>query len=137
MKRNKKDVPYISVLIIGGAMLVINATGLSTTGKLSFMILSASVILMIAYILVQIDVLILRKRLPKAPRNFKVPGGPVIPVIGMIGTGWMVWHIAEDNATRFGIYRLCLIMFVVLACYAIPWLKLKNRHFSNMCHWKK
>ena len=72
MKRNKKDVPYISVLIIGGAMLVINATGLSTTGKLSFMILSASVILMIAYILVQIDVLILRKRLPKAPRNFKV-----------------------------------------------------------------
>ena len=54
-------------MIIGGAMLVINATGLSTTGKLSFMILSASVILMIAYILVQIDVLILRKRLPKAP----------------------------------------------------------------------
>lgn len=129
MKRNKKDVPYISVLIIGGAMLVINATGLSTTGKLSFMILSASVILMIAYILVQIDVLILRKRLPKAPRNFKVSGGPVIPVIGMIGTGWMVWHIAEDNATRFGIYRLCLIMFVVLACYAIPWLKLKKQAF--------
>lgn len=138
MKRNKKDVPYISVLIIGGAMLVINATGLSTTGKLSFMILSASVILMIAYILVQIDVLILRKRLPKAPRNFKVPGGGNsgnwYDWCGMDG---MVWHIAEDNATRFGIYRLCLIMFVVLACYAIPWLKLKNRHFSNMCHWKK
>ena len=56
------------------------------------MILSASVILMIAYILVQIDVLILRKRLPKAPRNFKVPGGPVIPVIGMIGAGWMGWY---------------------------------------------
>ena len=47
MKRNKKDVPYISVLIIGGAMLVINATGLSTTGKLSFMILSAKSILII------------------------------------------------------------------------------------------
>ena len=62
-------------------MLIINATGLSTTDELSFMILSASVILMIAYILVQIDVLILRKRLPKAPRNFKVPLEPVISVI--------------------------------------------------------
>ncbi len=66
MKRNKNGVPWISVLIIGGGMLVINITGLSSTSELSFMILSASVILMLAYILVHIDVLILRKRLPKA-----------------------------------------------------------------------
>lgn len=127
MKKNKYNVPYISILIIGGGMLVINITGLSSTDELSFMILSASVILMLAYILVHIDVLILRKRLPKAPRNFKVPGGPVIPIIGMIGTAWMIWHIAEDNATRFGIYELCLVMFVVLIVYAIPWLKYKKQ----------
>lgn len=127
MKKNKYNVPYISILIIGGGMLVINITGLSSTDELSFMILSASVILMIAYILVHIDVLILRKRLPKAPRNFKVPCGPVIPIIGMIGTAWMIWHIAEDNATRFGIYELCLVMFAVLIVYAIPWLKYKKQ----------
>lgn len=129
MKRNKKGVPYISVLIIGGAMLVINATGLSTTNQLSFMILSASVILMIAYILVQIDVLILRKRLPRAPRNFKVPGCVTIPIIGMVGTAWMIWNIAEDNDTRFGVYKLCVIMFIILACYAVPWLKYKKQAF--------
>lgn len=127
MKKNKKGVPYIGVLVIGGGMLLINATGLSTTDELSFMILSASVILMIAYILVQADVLILRKRLPKAPRNFKVPGGPLIPVIGMAGTMWMIWNIAGDNATRFGVYRLCLIMFAVLTVYAVPWLKMKKQ----------
>lgn len=129
MKKNKYDVPYISILIIGGGMLVINITGLSSTDELSFMILSASVILMLAYILVHIDVLILRKRLPKAPRNFKVPGGPIIPIIGMIGTAWMIWHIAEDNTTRFGIYELCLVMFAVLIIYAIPWLKYKKQAF--------
>lgn len=129
MKRNKKGVPYISILIIGGVMLIINATGLSTTDELSFMILSASVILMIAYILVQIDVLILRKRLPKAPRNFKVPFGPIIPVIGMAGTAWMIWNIASDNATRFKVYELCLVMFVVLIVYAVPWLKMRKQAF--------
>ena len=110
-------------------MLVINATGLSTTNQLSFMILSASVILMIAYILVQIDVFILRKRLPRAPRNFKVPGGVTIPIIGMVGTAWMIWNIAEDNDTRFGVYKLCVIMFIILACYAVPWLKYKKQAF--------
>ena len=129
MKRNKKGVPYISILIIGGVMLIINATGLSTTDELSFMILSASVILMIAYILVQIDVLILRKRLPKAPRNFKVPLEPVISVIGMAGTAWMIWNIASDNATRFRVYKLCLIMFAVLIVYAVPWLKMRKQAF--------
>ena len=104
-------------------MLIINATGLSTTDELSFMILSASVILMIAYVVVQIDVLVLRKRLPKAPRNFKVPFGPVIPIIGILGTIWMIWNIASDNVTRFRIYELCLIMFAVLTVYAVPWLK--------------
>ena len=122
IKRNKKGVPYISILII-------NATGLSTTDELSFMILSASVILMIAYILVQIDVLILRKRLPKAPRNFKVPLEPVISVIGMAGTAWMIWNIASDNATRFRVYELCLIMFAVLIVYAVPWLKMRKQAF--------
>ncbi len=126
MKKNKKNVPYVSILIIGGVMIIINVTGLSTTSQLSFMILSASVILMIAYVLVQIDVLILRKRLPKAPRNFKVPGGPVIPLIGMTGTLWMIWHIASDNITRFRIYGLCLAMFVALALYAVPWLVKKK-----------
>lgn len=129
MKKNKKGVPYISILIIGGVMLLINITGLSTTDQLSFMILSASVILMIAYVLVQIDVLILRKRLPKAPRNFKVPGGIIIPVIGMAGTLWMIWNIADNNETRFKVYKLCLVMFLILAIYAVPWLKSKKQAF--------
>lgn len=127
MRTNKKGVPYISVLMIGGVMLLINATGLSTTDELSFMILSASVILMLAYIVVQIDVLVLRKRLPKAPRNFKVPFGPVIPIIGILGTAWMIWNIVSDNTTRFKVYLLCFIMFAVLTAYAVPWLKIVKK----------
>ena len=45
---------------------------------------------MASYIFAHIDVLVLRKRLPKAPRNFKVPFGPVLPLIGIVGTAYIL-----------------------------------------------
>ena len=53
----------------------------------------------------------------------------MIPVIGILGTAWMIWHIAEDNATRFGVYGLCLVMFGVLVIYAVPWLIYQKKPF--------
>jgi amino acid transporter len=123
MKTNKKGAPWIGILIFGGVMLVINAFGLSTSGSLSFLILTGTVFWMAAYIVTHINVLILRKKLPKAPRVFKVPGGPVIPVIGSIGLLWMIWDIASDNATRMSIYSVCLIILAFLAVYAFVWVK--------------
>ncbi len=34
-----------------------------------------------------------------------------------------------DNATRFKVYELCLIMFLVLIVYAVPWLKMRKQAF--------
>lgn len=47
----------------------------------------------------------------------------------MAGTAWMIWNIASDNATRFRVYELCLIMFAVLIVYAVPWLKMRKQAF--------
>lgn len=134
MKTNKKGAPYFSILLIGGIMLIINATGLSTSDELSFMILAASVFIMIAYVATHINVLILRRRLPKAPRTFKIPGGFVLPVMGIIGTLWMIWNIAADMALRLSIYRLVGIIFVIIAVYGVAWVKgrLKRNLFQSM-----
>ncbi len=123
MNTNKKGSPYWGLIILGGAMILINATGLSNTSQLSFLILTGSVFWMIAYIFAHINVLILRKRLPKAPRTYKVPGGPLIPMIGIAGTIWMIWNIASDPATRMSIYTVCGIIAVCLAVYAALWTK--------------
>ena len=53
--------------------------------QFSFLILVGSVFWMISYVLAHMDVLILRRRLPKAPRSFKVPFGPVLPIVGIAG----------------------------------------------------
>ena len=78
---------------------------------------------MLSYIVTHINVLIFRKRLPNAPRKFKVPGGPIIPVLGAIGMAWMFWNISSDPAERALIYIVCLIMVAVLSVYAVLWIK--------------
>ncbi|MGI6109039.1 MAG: APC family permease [Bacilli bacterium] len=122
-RTNKFGTPVFGLFIIGGAMILINATGLSTTDQLSFLILTGSVFWMISYIFAHISVLVLRKRLPRAPRSFKVWGGIILPVIGVIGTAWMIWNISSDPAQRTSIYIVCLIVFACLALFSFLWTK--------------
>lgn len=122
-KSNKKGAPWVGILVIGGAMVVINATGLSTSSQLSFLILTGSVFWMVAYIISHCNVLILRRRLPRAPRTFKLPGGPLIPIVGIAGTAWMIYNIASDPGTRLQIYLVCLLIFAILTLYAFIWVK--------------
>ncbi|MBI5239936.1 MAG: amino acid permease [Elusimicrobia bacterium] len=51
-----------------------------------------------AFILVCIGVIILRRKDPHRPRPFRLPGGPIMPLLGiafclylMLGLGWMNW----------------------------------------------
>lgn len=122
-KTNKKGAPVAGILLFGGIILVINAVGLSTSSSLSFLILCGCAFWMLSYIVTHINVLIFRKRLPNAPRKFKVPGGPIIPVLGAIGMAWMFWNISSDPAERALIYIVCLIMVAVLSVYAVLWIK--------------
>jgi len=123
MKTNKHGAPWFGILFFGGIMLIINGFGLNTSSALSFLILVGCVFWMAAYIVSHINVLILRRRLPKAPRTFKVPGGPVLPILGAVGTVWMIYNISSDPAQRMAIYGVCLIMLAILTVYAVIWMK--------------
>ena len=125
LKSNKRGAYYVGILMIGAIMILVNATGLSTSDSLSFMILVAIVFWMISYVISDINVLIFRKKLPKAPRTFKVPFGPVIPIIGLVGNLFMIWNIDGDPAVRSRIFMIDGIIFVLLAIYAALWCKFK------------
>lgn len=125
LKKNKRGAYYIGVLMIGIIMIVVNATGLSTSDSLSFMITLAIVFWMVSYVIANGNVIIFRKKLPKAPRTFKVPLGPVIPIIGIIGNVFMIWNIDPDPLVRNKIFVIDGIIFVALAVYAALWCKCK------------
>lgn len=101
---------FVSVFIF-----VFAAASNNSSDAISFLILAGSVFWMISYILAHMDVLILRRKLPKAPRSFKVPGGIIFPLIGIIGTVYMILNISTDPVERNMIWLLTGGTFVVLA----------------------
>ena len=115
----------MGVLSIGLLEIVVNATGLSTSDSLTFMISVAIVFWMVSYIVSNINVLIFRYRLPKAPRTFKVPFGPVIPVMAIIGNMFMIWNIDSDPGTRNLIFMIDGVIFLILAVYSVVWCKIR------------
>ena len=125
LKQNKRGAYYPGILLIGVIMIVVNITGLSSSDQLSFMIQVAIVFWMISYVFADLDVLIFRSRLPKAPRSFKLPLGPVIPVLAIIGNLFMIWHISDDAAVRNTIFKIDGAVFVILAVYAIVWCQMR------------
>lgn len=125
LKKNKRGAYYVGILMIGAIMIFVNATGLSTSDSLSFMITLAIVFWMVSYVIANCNVLIFRKRIPKAPRTFKVPFGPLIPIIGIIGNIFMIWNIDGDPAVRTKIFIIDGLIFIMLAVYAALWCRYK------------
>ena len=82
---------------------------------------------MISYIFAHLDVLILRHRLPKAPRSFKVPCGPLFPCIGIAGTVYMILNISTDPTERMMIWLITGITFLVLGIYSFFWIRIKMK----------
>lgn len=124
-KTNKKKAPYVGIIVEAAAFCIINISGLSSTDSLSFLISVLALLWMLSYIVSNINVLILRKRLPNAPRTFKTPFGPVIPLIGIIGTAWMMYNIDSDWTIKLQLYKVCGIMIILLSVYAFAWVKIK------------
>lgn len=126
-KKNKRNVPWFGVIFVSVFIFLFALLSNGSSDAISFLILVGSVFWMISYILAHIDVLILRRRLPKAPRSFKVPCGGLFPIIGILGTVYMILNISSDPAERNMIWLLTIVVFAVLAIYAFFWIKYKMK----------
>lgn len=126
-KTNKAGVPYVGVWFVALLTLLFAVISNDSSDAIDFLILVGSVFWMTSYIFAHIDVIILRKRFPKAPRSFKVPCGLLFPIIGIAGTVYMILNISTDPVERNAIWLVTGITFVILAVYAIIWIKYKMR----------
>ena len=126
-RTNKKNVPWFGVVFVSALILLFAYISNDSSDAISFLILVGSVFWMFSYIFAHIDVLVFRKRFPKAPRSFKVPGGIVLPILGIIGTSYMILNISTDPVERNKIWMITGITFAVLFLYAVLWIKFKMK----------
>lgn len=126
-RTNRNKVPYIGVWLVTIAIMICGYISQDSSDRISFLIQVGSVFWMLSYIVAHIDLLVFRHRLPNAPRSFKVPGGPVLPVIGIAGTVYMIMNISTDFHEKMMIYLVTGITFVILFIWSFLWIVKKMK----------
>lgn len=98
--------PYVAIAFFATAICVIALTG---TFKPLAVLASGSIL--VVYAAVCLSVLRLRQRdgVPKEGQ-FRLPGGPVIPLLGVLVIGWLLSQLARDEA--FGLAALIAVSVV-------------------------
>ena len=77
-----------------------------------------------AFMLVCVAVIILRKTDPDMPRAFKTPLVPIVPILGIIVCGAMIFGLGWTNWLRLGGWLL--IGFIIYFLYSKNHSKLRN-----------
>ncbi|MCR5213993.1 MAG: APC family permease [Eubacterium sp.] len=124
-KTNKKGAPYVGILVETGIFVILNVTGLSSTDSISYMISVLAVLWLISYIISNLNVILLRRRLPAAPRNFKTPLGYTVPILGILGSAYMIYSIDPSWEVKLSLYKVVLVTLVLLGIYSFIWIKLR------------
>ncbi|EHH68339.1 APC family permease [Gluconobacter morbifer] len=104
--------PWTSHLLFAGLTSVLAAV--LPIGQLGNM---TSIGTLLAFIIVCVGVLVLRKTEPDVPRLFRVPGGPVIPVLGIISC--TVVMVSLDGLTWLRLVIWLAIGLVIYFFYGI------------------
>ncbi|MEU4426529.1 amino acid permease [Actinoplanes sp. NPDC024001] len=60
--------------------------------------------ILLAFVVVCAAVIVLRYRRPDLPRTFKLPGMPVVPVIGIAFSLWLITYLAPVTWLRFALW---------------------------------
>ena len=114
----KYKTPYMSIIIYAAAI-----GGFAMSGTFKPLAVLASGSILMIYAGVCLSVLRLRQRdgNPKTG-EFKVPGGPVIPILGFLLIMWLLWQLTLEEATGLG-----ALIGVSIGYYAINSFVVRNR----------
>jgi APA family basic amino acid/polyamine antiporter len=102
--------PYVATIVTGvAAMFIGGAFPIALLGQL------VSIGTLLAFVIVCAGVWVLRARSPELPRPFKTPWVPVVPFLGILICGYMMYGLPSDTWWRLIIWML--IGFVIYFLY--------------------
>ncbi|MEU6376979.1 amino acid permease [Streptomyces sp. NPDC046909] len=113
----RTGVPRANTVIVSSFIAVLAA--LVPLGSLAD---ATSIGTLFAFMLVNLAVVLLRRRSPDAPRSFRVPFSPVTPLLGVGFCGYMLFSLGTDTWIAFGAWMAAGL--VIYATYGIRHSKL-------------
>ncbi|WP_410658085.1 amino acid permease [Amycolatopsis sp. lyj-112] len=91
-----RKVPNRMTWVLGGASALI--AGLLPIGEAAEL---TNIGILLAFVVVCIAVIVLRYKQPDLPRTFKTPGMPVVPIIGIVFSIWLITFLNPETWLRF------------------------------------
>lgn len=126
-KRNKNNVAIVGLLFLAICEAIMILSGFAESSGLTTLLLTASCFWITSYMLINITVLILRRRFPDLPgRNKKLTLFGIPQILAIIADVYMIAHIAEGDA-QLAIYKVYGIILVIMIFFATIWVKFVKR----------
>lgn len=90
------------------------------------LVLAAVCAWIVAYILVNLSIIQLRRRRPDLPRPYRAPWFPLPQIVASLGMGLAIWFIAPPGMSRADVYVPFLFMLGSMALFSALWIRLKG-----------
>lgn len=105
--------PYKNTILVGAlAAIVGSLTPIDDIGKM------VNIGTLLAFVIVCIAIMILRKTNPSAPRPFRTPFVPVVPGLGILFNGYMMYKLGWINWARLIVWLLIgLVIYFLYSRY--------------------
>lgn len=126
-RENARGAPASALVVFTAAIAVVRAPlGMDASAILTLTVAAAGCWL-VAYIIVHLDHIVLRLRLPQRARPFRSPFFPLPQALGILGMGYVFLNIAPAPELAEPIYRNVAIMLGATLAYSLAWTLLVRR----------
>jgi basic amino acid/polyamine antiporter, APA family len=115
---NPRTLTPVPATIISATVIALLAGVL----PINFLAEMTSIGTLVAFLVVSVGVMVLRRRAPDLPRGFKVPGYPVTPILSIAGCFWIIKDLRA----------VTIYVFVIWASVALVWYFLYGIKHSHL-----
>ncbi|MEW2402613.1 amino acid permease [Streptomyces sp. NPDC046862] len=93
--------PHRPTILLGVVIAVV--AGFTSLGELAELV---NIGTLFAFVVVAVSVLVLRRTRPDLPRAFRTPWVPVIPVLSVLASLWLMLNLPAETWTRFAVWMV-------------------------------
>ncbi|MCX4547472.1 amino acid permease [Streptomyces sp. NBC_01387] len=97
----KFGTPYRSTILLGVIVAVV--AGFTSINELAELV---NIGTLFAFVTVAAGVMILRRKRPDLPRAFRTPLVPLVPILSMLASFWLMLNLPAETWLRFGIWMV-------------------------------